>query len=81
MNIIDNSSEKTLNIYPNPVSKILQIGGVVIENNDVKIFNMLGQEFSDSIIIYSGNKIDLSKLPKGLYILKIKHFVNKVYKQ
>ncbi len=81
LNNIDNSSEKTINIYPNPVNEILQIEGVLIENDDdVNIFNTLGLEVSNFRVI-DENKIDFSKLPKGMYILKVKNFINKVYKQ
>jgi endonuclease/exonuclease/phosphatase family metal-dependent hydrolase len=77
--ISDNSSEVNLTIFPNPTKEIIQIEGLRIGANDVKIFNILGQELNDFIII-NEREIDISELPKGLYLLKIKSFANKVYK-
>lgn len=57
-----------INIYPNPVSNILNISGLSSVSN-VQIFNILGDLVLETNSI--GNNIDVSTLLSGVYILKI----------
>lgn len=52
-------------IYPNPAQQILYIKGNMNEING-KIFNLLGEE----VLSFHSNKIDVSMLSEGLYLLK-----------
>ncbi len=74
--------------YPNPVNKEINI---YLENRStgklkVQIFNILGEELKKFEITKNqsilNKKIDLSDLPKGIYIMKIgsgqKHYINKI---
>ena len=68
----DNVSENiiTNNIYPNPANNYL-----IIEDNDIKcvsIFNVNGQRLLD-VNISDNNRIDVSNLTPGMYILKAKY--------
>lgn len=63
---IDNATGLHFNIFPNPTSDIINIKW--IENCNLSIFNTLGQ-----IILQANNTktIDVSSLPKGVYLIKI----------
>ena len=77
LNIIETQNFKT---YPNPVSDIIQINGTDLSKDDIKIYNLLGQDFTD-LISYENGKVNVSELPRGYYVLRIKAFADKVYKQ
>lgn len=62
-------------IYPNPVSDIIHINGNDINKGDIKIYNLLGQDHT-GLISFENGKLNVSKLPKGYYVLKIKTFAN-----
>ena len=59
-------------VYPNPANQILniQISPTLIQG--IEIFNMIGQRvISDQNINQSNATIDVSRLSKGIYVLKI----------
>ncbi len=72
-------SQKIL-IYPNPASEIIEIKVNDLSKEDIKIYNLLGQDLTH-LISYNGNMLNISKLPIGYYILKVKTFANKLYKK
>jgi len=64
---IDNlENNSSLRIYPNPTSSIINIE-TSAEINEIIVSNTIGQE----IIKTNGNKVDLSTLKTGIYIIKI----------
>ncbi len=73
-----------ISVFPNPTSGVITLGPVAagINNFDVEIVNLDGQT------VYAGNcagksyyKFDLTKLPKGCYILRFRiREVNVTYK-
>lgn len=77
---VEEQENQVFETYPNPVVNFIYIKGEEISGNDIKIYNLLGQDFTD-ITSYTNDQLDVSKLPKGYYILRIKTFANKVYKQ
>lgn len=66
--------------YPNPAIDYIHINGVDISAADIKICNLLGQDFT-YLTSYSNGQLNVSELPKGYYFLRIKSFATKVYKQ
>lgn len=78
----DMQRDRSLNIYPNPADKYLYIQPPKTRSKlvNVVMMNLLGQE----IINYKNNssnfvKIDVSKIPNGLYLLGInKSFYKKI---
>ena len=72
-------------IYPNPTSSEITIIASAVELEQIKIFNILGQELSSFTTIKENNGgmtvINLSNLSSGMYIIKTKTTANKVYKQ
>ena len=59
----------SINIYPNPVSDILNISGISQET-DFEIYNAAGQKVNSGKV--SDNKVNVHKLLKGIYFIKIK---------
>ncbi len=57
-----------LTVYPNPTSGIIKTNWNGNHKATVHIFNLLGEELYSSVI---GKEIDLTHLPKGVYIIKI----------
>ena len=73
ISVIDNlSDENTLSVYPNPAFNELNISLSHSEfAEQVRIFNTLGQLFRD-LKLSVNSSIDVSDLPKGVYIAEIK---------
>lgn len=76
----DNVKLEKILIYPNPASEIIEIKVNDLREEDVKIYTILGQDLTH-FTSYNINRLNISKLPKGYYILKVKTFANKVYKK
>ncbi|WP_395052006.1 T9SS type A sorting domain-containing protein [Flavobacterium sp.] len=73
-----NETNQVFKLYPNPVIDFLNIENVE-KIDQISIVTMLGQEIK--IINNPENKIDVSNLEKGVYVLKIKTETgNKVFK-
>jgi N-acetylneuraminic acid mutarotase len=66
---VKNESIEGLTLYPNPTSDFLFIQGAT-ENLTVEIFSMTGQILG-SFNTSTGNRIDLSGFPSGVYQLKL----------
>ena len=77
---IENQLTPSISIYPNPVKDILKVKGLTFFKSDIKIVNTIGQEFLNFNVI-ENDSINLSHLPNGLYIVKIKTITSIVYKQ
>jgi len=63
--LIENKLEKSF-VYPNPASDYIHIENL---NSSVEFINQLGQTF----LIDKNEKISISHLPKGLYLLSFKN--------
>jgi hypothetical protein len=77
---INDFENQDFTIYPNPATDIIQINGNYLIKEDINIYNLLGQDFTH-LTSYENNKINISNLPSGYYILKVKTFAKKVYKK
>lgn len=66
--LIDNS----VNIYPNPVSSILNIELDEVEKGLLTIFDFTGRNLLKSVLYSKINSIDISYFNPGLYTLQIK---------
>ena len=69
-------------VFPNPFSDVITIKNRKLRKKDIKLYNIAGQNFTDFITVQtsSNTKIITKNIPKGLYIIKIKEFSQKVYK-
>lgn len=73
-----NQTNSALSLYPNPVNDILYIEGLSPELNQVKLFNMLGKEFSFNL---NNGKVNISELPTGIYMVVVENDVFKIIKK
>lgn len=84
---INASSGNEASIYPNPTKSSITIIGDILELDDIKVFNLLGQDVTsktkESNREYEGAKliIDLSLLDTGVYFVKTKTQSYKIGKE
>ena len=75
-------SKEYIQIYPNPTSKLITITGNAIEPEQIKIYNTLGQNVTESTKTIDNNEtkmiVDLSSLETGFYYVITKTTANKV---
>ena len=68
---INDINDLTTNIYPNPVSNVLNIELQETSNYTIRLTNLLGKEFIVKEFNGSSITIDVSQLEKAVYILRI----------
>ena len=73
----NNIPENDITIYPNPVKDILHFSGVT-DNSNVIIFDLTGKEYYNGKL--TGNSINISNFPNGIYLLKIGNRITKIIK-
>lgn len=72
-----NENLQKINVFPNPFSRHININGIK-QSDDVTMYNSLG------IVIYDGNNIsenDFSKLPCGIYFVRLANKYVKLVKE
>lgn len=65
---IGDISQPLVQVYPNPVTDMLNVNG--LKDATVKFYSVNGEEVI-SLNSFSGNVIDVSTLPAGIYIMNI----------
>ena len=73
--INEKSPEKSLVVYPNPTSDLINIENFSDKTTAYSIFNVTGQEIKTG---FTSGKISVSELEKGIYFLQIED--EKLYK-
>ncbi|MCG8388906.1 MAG: hypothetical protein MJA30_25360 [Cytophagales bacterium] len=72
-------------VYPNPTKNKIVIEGDKLELEKIKIYNAIEQDITHHISVVESDAtrivLDLEKLDAGIFIIKTKNTVNKVYKQ
>ncbi|QKG80590.1 T9SS-dependent choice-of-anchor J family protein [Tenuifilum thalassicum] len=72
---IEDEEMFSIEVFPNPTSSFISVSGV--SNVElVEIFNVLGNRV---IVVDYTQKIDISKLPKGLYLIRVKNRDRRVF--
>ncbi len=66
---IEEISENSVSIYPNPTSDILYVEA---ESGVVFIYNMLGNKTYENDLISNITEIDISEYPDGIYMIFVK---------
>jgi hypothetical protein len=68
---VDFLTKNTLQLYPNPTNGKLTISNIDLFDTDVQIFDSMGRLVQKSQL--SGNELDVSKLPEGVYLIEFKN--------
>jgi len=67
---IENPLESSLTLFPNPVKNELTIGGIS-EGATIMIYDLNGRLLINKIAVFTTEKIDVSLLDKGIYLIKV----------
>ena len=68
---VDNSEVIDFKVYPNPsITGIFKLN--ISSKMNISIYNTLGMHLFDKLIL-TNDVLDLSKFPKGIYIIKVKN--------
>ena len=70
---VDDVVKSTFSIYPNPASTSITIKGDNFENEEIEVYNMLGQKVIGKNLITNESTIDISNLANGVYMV---YFMN-----
>lgn len=73
LSVEDNDINAFIKIYPNPTSDYLIISKPNVEDASINIYNELGQILLKYNVSLQENRIDISELSSGIYIVKIKN--------
>jgi hypothetical protein len=68
---VNDNTIEGFSLYPNPVNDRLHLNAIDAINN-ISIYNLLGQEVMNSRPEVSNTEVDMSNLPTGMYIVKVK---------
>ncbi|WP_338732671.1 T9SS type A sorting domain-containing protein [Mangrovimonas cancribranchiae] len=69
-NSINTLQTETVNVYPNPVKNgVVTIASKSDHKKNIEVYNVLGKQVLKTSLLK--NKLNVSKLPSGIYILKI----------
>ena len=74
---VDVVSIENIGIYPNPVSTSFYIYGIDA-GESVEIYSIEGRQIAD--FKYSGEAVDVSNLPAGMYMIRCRGYVTKFIK-
>ena len=73
-----------MKVYPNPTTGKLNLIGAADEINEVRVYNVIGQDVSELVHIKTlsgkNKELDLGEMPKGIYFIKTQTQMIKVYK-
>ncbi|MDX1902722.1 MAG: T9SS type A sorting domain-containing protein [Thermonemataceae bacterium] len=70
---IEDAFSKEVSLYPNPAQTSFQVDLSKLQVNEASmvLFNTLGQKIMDKTLSNGVSEINVSKMPKGMYLLKI----------
>ena len=69
-----------LSVFPNPTNSILNLKFETFQNSDFQLLNLTGQSVLNGSINSNTHQVDISRLPEGVYFLKVGKEVRKVLK-
>jgi hypothetical protein len=75
---LSNAQANAISIYPNPVKNVLYINGLE-GSATVQVVSLVGNVLINTVV--DNGSIDVSKLPQGIYVVKINGQLFKVSKQ
>jgi len=66
---LGNNTQETFSVYPNPANDLVAISSKNNGDKNIIVYNVLGKQVINTIL--NGERLDISKLTSGVYILKI----------
>ena len=69
-----------LSVFPNPTNSIINLKFEAFQNSDFQLLNLTGQSVLNGSINSNTHQVDISRLPEGVYFLKVGKEVRKVLK-
>jgi hypothetical protein len=72
--------KETISIYPNPVSDCIYFNNLPDGRFTVTIYRMNGEQVMQSLVSLAGNYVNVSRLPQGVYFLRVNNQVFKIVK-
>lgn len=66
---IDDVSKNSFVVYPNPANTTITIKGDNLENEEIELYNMIGQKVLHRSLIANESVVDISGLTNGVYSL------------
>jgi hypothetical protein len=58
-------------IYPNPVTEFMYLQDDYDAVKTVEVYNVVGRQLQRFSVSYSGQKYDVSRLPRGIYMIRM----------
>ena len=71
LGVDETKTKQQLEIFPNPAPGLINLSGLPDNPVTIQAFNLFGQKVYETFYITGDSKIDLSHLPKGMYLLKV----------
>jgi hypothetical protein len=65
-------------VYPNPAKEYFMITGSNTESIDVQIISLTGQVVKSFDSLFHGEKLDVSDVPAGMYIVQFNGFAERL---
>ncbi|MEM6517550.1 MAG: T9SS type A sorting domain-containing protein, partial [Bacteroidota bacterium] len=72
---VDNQTLEEVSIYPNPTSTFLNIAGLTSGTSNIQVLDVIGKSVINTTIS-KNEKIDVSHLENGIYLIKIENYSN-----
>jgi hypothetical protein len=67
----DENLAERINIFPNPTSSVFTIKTENLKIKNLKLYSVLGQQVYENNAIQTNTNIDISHLPKAIYVLQV----------
>ena len=64
-------SDFRVEIYPNPANHQITLSFPNVAQREVAIFDMTGRQLIQEVVYWNSNKMDVSVLPHGIYVIQI----------
>lgn len=65
------AQEQAPNLYPNPVTEFMRLQDDYSRVKHIEIYNVVGRKLQSFSVNYSGQKYDVSHLPRGIYMVRM----------
>jgi len=71
LGVDETTTKQQINIFPNPGSGVISLSGLPDQHVSIQVYNLFGQKVYETYDARRDSKIDLSHLPKGMFLLKV----------